>query len=84
MSVEINKIDDELICHTFICNDTGKRMINVWARIIGDNVPKQTVEVCSYVVHTIMPQEVEKKNQTSASNGAESVHGIRESSARPI
>jgi hypothetical protein len=44
MSVEINKIDDELICHTFICDDTGKRMINVWARIIGDNVPKQTVE----------------------------------------
>jgi hypothetical protein len=44
MSVEIKKIDDELSCYTFICNDTGKRMLNVWSRSIGGKTPVQTVE----------------------------------------
>ena len=44
MSIEINKIDDELACYIFICDDTGKKMINVWPRTIGDDIPTQTVE----------------------------------------
>lgn len=44
MSVEVKKIDDELSCYTFICNDTGKRMVNIWSRSIGEKMPVQTVE----------------------------------------
>ena len=44
MSVEIKKIDNGLTCYTLICDDSGKPMVKVWSRTLGEQNPSQTIE----------------------------------------
>lgn len=46
MSIETKKISDQLHQHIFSCDDTGEKMVNVWARLNTNPLPNQFVEAC--------------------------------------
>lgn len=46
MSIETKKISDQLHQHIFSCDDTGDKMVNVWARLNTNPLPHQIVEAC--------------------------------------
>lgn len=44
MSIETKKIHEQLNLHVLCCDDTGDKMINVWARLNDEPLPVQQVE----------------------------------------